>query len=106
MERVKEMVDVHNKGGYIPRMIHLAYLQDEGVVCYDGNHRKEVFTSICGDANESMMCVVYKAFTNINNSVQLPAIYIEESNGDENNVKAEIIKLVRDYEVSCTKLQP
>jgi hypothetical protein len=110
MERVLEMVEHHNKGGYIPRMIHLAVITDEGVVCYDGNHRKEVFNT-CND--EAVMCVVdimfdasqnsvYKAFNNINKSVQLPAIYIEESN-DENDVKAQIVKLVREYE---TKYKP
>jgi hypothetical protein len=104
MERVNEMVDHYHKGGYIPRMIHLAETQDEGIVCYDGNHRKEVF-NICNE--DEIMCVVdvmysatrnevYKAFNNINKSVQLPAIYIEETN--DNDVKVEIVKLVRVYE--------
>lgn len=107
MERVKEMIDLYHKGGYIPRMIHLACLGDEGVVCYDGNHRKEVFNAISED-DDDLVCLVdiifnathndvYKAFNNINKSVQLPAIYIEECN--ENDVKAEIIELVRQYEV-------
>jgi len=106
MERVTEMIEHQNKSGYIPRMIHLAEIKGEGVVCYDGNHRKEVF-NMCND--ENLMCVVdimfdatqndvYKAFNNINKAVQLPAIYIEES-GDDNHVKAEIIDLVRDYEM-------
>lgn len=110
MERVNEMVEYHHKGGYIPRMIHLAEVKDEGIVCYDGNHRKEVF-NICND--EGVVCVVdvmfdatqnkvYKAFNNINKSVQLPAIYIEEAN-DDNDVKAEIVKLVKVYE---TKYKP
>jgi len=110
MERVNEMVEYHNKGGYIPTMIHLAEVKDEGMVCYDGNHRKEVFNK-CLD--EAVMCVVdvmfdathndvYKAFNNINKSVQLPAIYIEEAN-DDNDVKADIVKLVRQYE---TKYKP
>lgn len=106
MERVKEMIEYHHKGGHIPRMIHLAEVKFEGVVCYDGNHRKEVFNA-CND--EALMCIVdvmfdttqnnvYKAFNNINKSVQLPAIYVDE-NDDNNNVKLEIIKLVREYEV-------
>lgn len=77
IERVNEMVEYYHKGGYIPRMIHLAELKDEGMVCYDGNHRKEVF-NMCND--EAVMCVVdvlfgatqndvYKAFNNINKSV-------------------------------------
>lgn len=105
-ERIKEMIAHHQKGGYIPRMIHLAELLDEGIVCYDGNHRKEVFNS-CND--ESIMCVVdiifettqkeiYKAFNNINKSVQLPAIYIEEEHND-NHVKDEILALVKHYEL-------
>lgn len=110
IERVKEMVDYYNKGGYIPRIIHLAELEDEGIVCYDGNHRKEVF-NICNE--EKVMCIVdmmfgtnqhdvYKAFNNINKSVQVPAIYIEEPSC-ENDVKIEIIKLVKEYE---TKYKP
>ena len=110
IERVNEMVEYYNKGGYIPLMIHLAELKDEGIVCYDGNHRKEVFNT-CND--EFIMCVVdmmfgvtqndvYKAFNNINKSVQLPAIYIEESS-DENAVKGEIVKLIKYYE---TKYKP
>lgn len=108
MERVKEMIDFYNKGGYIPRMIHLAEIEEEGIVCYDGNHRKEVF-NLCND--EEIMCVVdvlfnstqnnvYKAFNNINKSVQLPAIYIEEQNDDniDSSVKNEIVNLVRSYE--------
>jgi hypothetical protein len=105
-ERIKEMIDHHQKGGYIPRMIHLAELSDEGTVCYDGNHRKEVFNSFCND--ESIMCIVdimfattqkevYKAFNNINKSVQLPAIYIEEEHNNT-HVKDEILALVKHYE--------
>ena len=106
MERVREMVEYHHKGGYIPRMIHLAELNDEGLVCYDGNHRREVFNACSSD--KDIMCVidvmfgatqndVYKAFNNINKAVQLPAIYIEEAN-NENNIKADILKLVKEYE--------
>ncbi len=105
MERVREMVEYHQKGGYIPRMIHMAELKDEGLVCYDGNHRRKVFNK----TEEDIMCVidvmfgatqndVYKAFNNINKSVQLPAIYIEEAN-NENNIKADILKLVKEYEM-------
>lgn len=110
IERVNEMVEYYHKGGYIPRMIHLAELKNDGIVCYDGNHRKEVF-NICND--EVVMCVVdmmfgatqndvYKAFNNINKSVQLPAIYIEEPSG-ENDIKAEVVILVKEYE---TKYKP
>ena len=85
-------------------MIHLAEIPLEGIVCYDGNHRKEVF-NLCND--QELTCIVdvmfrvtqidvYNAFNNINKSVQLPAIYIEEHSTSD--TKIEIIKLVRSYE--------
>jgi len=37
-ERVDEIFKFHNNGGYIPRMIHLAEIESEGLICYDGNH--------------------------------------------------------------------
>jgi hypothetical protein len=111
MGRVQEMVEFRKGGGYIPRMIHLAEItgesgQSEGMVCYDGNHRKEVFT-ICNDDTDP--CIidvmfnatqndVYQSFCNINKSVQLPAIYMDESCGNENTTKFEIIQLVKGYE--------
>jgi hypothetical protein len=105
MERVTEMHDHQTKNGYIPKMIHLAEIKEEGVVCYDGNHRREVF-NMCND--DELVCIVdvmfdttqnevYKAFNNINKSVQLPAIYVEEHNED-NSVKIEILKLVKKFE--------
>lgn len=107
MGRVREMVEYYQTGGYIPRMIHLAEIKGEGMVCYDGNHRKEVF-NICKEDDDELVCIVdvifdatqnevYRAFNNVNKSVQLPAIYIEESS-DNNDVKADIVKLVRQYE--------
>ena len=106
VERVNEMIKYHRNGGYIPRMIHLAELPEEGVVCYDGNHRREVFNK-CND--DVIMCVVdimfnttqmevYKAFDNINKSVQLPAMYVEDTY-NINDVKADIVELVKKYEL-------
>jgi hypothetical protein len=111
MERVNEMIEYHNKGGYIPRMIHLAELKEEGIVCYDGNHRKEVF-NICND--EDVTCLVdiifcatqndvYKAFNNINKAVQLPAIYLEEEK-DNGDVIVKILNLVKQYEAKYKQL--
>jgi hypothetical protein len=103
--RVKEMLQHFDLGGYVPKMIHLAELDDEGMVCYDGNHRKEVFNS---SKDSELTCIVdvmfkasqsdvYTAFNNINKSVQLPAIYIEESSKIA-DVKVAIISLVKSYE--------
>lgn len=109
MARVDEMLEYYNNGGYIPSIIHLAELQDEGMVCYDGNHRKEVFTKCLDDKNVCIVDVmfnttqlkVYESFNNINKSVQLPAIYMEdptEEHSVDSSVKEDIIKLVKEYE--------
>jgi hypothetical protein len=99
--RVKEMIQYVASGGYVPKFIHVAELQDEGLVCYDGNHRREVFNSL---EDPNLQCVVdvlfcasqsdvLEAFNNINKSVQLPAIYLEDS-----KVKDKLLALVRQYE--------
>jgi hypothetical protein len=111
MERVSEMCSFHKSGGYIPKIIHLADIHGgEGVVCYDGNHRRE-FMNKCLAEGEEINCVidimfgatqndVYTAFDNINKSVQVPLMYIEERN---DSCLAEIIQLVKSYE---TKYKP
>lgn len=111
--RVNEMILYHTKGGYIPRIIHLAEIKDEGIVCYDGNHRREVFNKC--SVEDDITCIVdimfdtsqnevYKAFNNINKCVQVPAIYIVEETQNTNTIKASIIELVKDYEVNYKQL--
>lgn len=107
MERVEEMV---TSGAYIPKFIHLAELDGEGLVCYDGNHRREVLKQmetggVAGSVAGGASCIidvmfnatqddVYEAFMNINKGVEVPEIYM----GDMNNIKDEVISLVKKYE--------
>jgi hypothetical protein len=97
------MLEHFNKGGYIPMNLHLAEVQGEGLVCYDGNHRREVLNTL----NHAAVCIVdimfnasqndvYKAFSNLNKSVQVPAIYLEDD--FRPSVKDEILDLVKSYE--------
>jgi len=100
--RVKEMIEFYKNGGYIPTLIHLADVHGCGIVCYDGNHRREVFEECMSSDDICMIDVmfdvthqeVHEAFTNVNKSVQLPAMYIEEPS----DIKTQIIDLVRSYE--------
>jgi len=107
LNRVEEMIDFRARGGYIPSMIHFADVQDEGLVCYDGNHRREVFNR-CLAEGDDIICIVdvmfgasqsdvYKAFSNVNKSVQVPAIYLNEP-GENVEVKDAILRLVKTYE--------
>lgn len=108
MQRVSEMVEFYKGGGYIPKMIHLAEVTGEGLICYDGNHRRETFDRLASGDNE-LECIidvifnasqrqVYEAYENINKAVQLPAIYLEETD-DSHKVQSQIVTLVKEYEV-------
>ena len=104
-ERVNEIKDFLENGGYVPQIIHLAELKDEGIVCYDGNHRREVFNI----TDKKIICIVdvmfsatqmdvYKSFTALNKSVQVPEIYIEDDCKNVNVVKEEILEFVKRFE--------
>lgn len=102
-ERIKEMYSYHMSGGYIPWFLHLAEVKNEGLVCYDGNHRREVLHKI-GNDQECIIDVmfnasnkeVFTAFNSINLSVQVPSLYFDQNNDPE--IKQEIIDLVKEYE--------
>ena len=103
-ERVKEMIEYYKNGGYIPTVIHLADIHGSGLVCYDGNHRREVFDVCMTDDDVCTVDImfdvshqqVYETFININKSVQLPAVYIESN--EISMVKTQMIELVKSYE--------
>lgn len=104
--RVNEMIEYYKNGGYIPKIIHFAELQEEGgLVCYDGNHRRNVFNTINDDNIECIIDIminatqeeIYDCFNNINKSVQLPAIYLDD-NKVSTNIKIDIINLVKKFE--------
>lgn len=104
-DRVDEMIEHYTRGGYLPRIIHLAEIKGEGLVCYDGNHRREVLDK-CHDDQECVVDVmfdatqadVYKAFANVNKAVQVPAIYIEDQSGADNSIKNDILQAVKEFE--------
>lgn len=101
MSRVKDMTAY---GGYIPKLIHLAELPDEGLVCYDGNHRREHMNTL---EDQNTLCIVdimfnassddiYQAFQAINKAVDVPEIYL----GDFMNIKDDVLDLVKKYETT------
>lgn len=105
MNRVKDMEHFYKNGGYLPPIIHLACVDNEGLVCYDGNHRRCVFDN-CKD--EVITCIVdvifnatsreiYDTFNNLNKSVSVPSIYLS-NNDKKTTVKYQIIELVNKYE--------
>jgi len=107
--RVNDIYNFYINGGYVPNIIHLAEVEDEGLICYDGNHRREVFAKYIANNNTCLLCIVdvmfsttqlevFNAFSNINKAVQLPAIYLEKKDNIM-IIKNEIIDLVKQYEI-------
>lgn len=101
--RIEEMLRFREEGGYMPLFFHLAELSGEGLVCYDGNHRREVLLR----SKDDPRCVVdvmfdatpdevLAVFENVNKSVQVPALYVSKM---PCNAKKEILDLVDHYEV-------
>lgn len=107
LSRVQDMYEYHVKNGYIPKLIHLAELKDEGLVCYDGNHRRELLHMINDDTIECIVDIIFNAtnddifesFETINKAVDVPEIYLEDSM----NIKDDVLELVKKYE---TKYKP
>ena len=107
MKRVFEIRNHLERGGHVPFLLHLAELKDEGLICYDGNHRREAFNMISRplyvmidvmfDASKKD---VYEDFTMLNKSVQVPSLYLgEDANHDlTRRVREDISALVRKYE--------
>lgn len=101
--RVNELIEFHTNGGYVPLFIHLAEIPNEvGLVCYDGNHRREMMDSVNYDGYCTINIMfsaskeqVINAFNNLNKSVQVPLVYLEPT---DTGIKESLIKLVKTYE--------
>lgn len=107
MQRVQEIKVHMENGGHVPLFLHVADHAEEGLVCYDGNHRREAFNLL--DKPPSVILDVlmhatkkdiYHEFTNINKSVQVPALYVGEdgNNFEVLKIRDQISALVRTYE--------
>lgn len=106
MTRVQEIVTHLENGGYVPPILHVADAE-EGLVCYDGNHRREAFnlmrnppTVILDVLCNASKKEIYNDFTNLNKSVQVPAMFVGDDgdNVEVLKVRDQIVKLVRKYE--------
>lgn len=104
-KRVDEMMKFMESGGHIiDQCLYLAELPNEGLVCYDGNHRREVFRKL-NYQNTVLINVILDAtpnqvldcFRNINKAVQVPSIYFEDDVKLNYEIKSEIKEMVKRY---------
>jgi len=105
MTRVEEIRETMKKNNRMDGMINLAYITHEGLVCYEGNHRRlalegnefVVFVEIIWDVTNEQ---VTEEFKRLNKSVSVPELYISETDA---TLKVEIEELVKEFTKKFTK---
>jgi len=97
--RISEINEAMKKNNRMDGLINLAFISHEGLVCYEGNHRRlalegnnfPVILDILWDVtNES----VTEEFKRLNKSVCVPELYISETDA---TIKVEIEELVSEF---------
>lgn len=97
MERVAEIHSWMAKSGRMDGVLNLAYIQHEGLVCFEGNHRRlalngitipVVLVEILWDATHE---IVKAEFQRLNKSISVPDLYVEET---ATQIKVEIQEAV------------
>ena len=104
--RVQEIANHVRQGGFVPPVLHVADLKEEGLVCYDGNHRRAAFMQVSLPVGFKVVLDVlcnatqrstFECFENLNKCVQVPAIYVDD-NDDNHRVKEDILSVVQRFE--------
>ena len=84
MTRIPEINDWMKEFGRMDGVLNLAYIQGEGLVCFEGNHRRlaldgldiPVFVDIVWDATHESLA---HEFRRLNKSVCVPDLYVAET---------------------------
>ena len=102
VEEIRETMKVNNR---MDGLINLAYITHEGLVCYEGNHRR-----LALEGNEFVVLIhilwdvtdekVTEEFRRLNKSVCVPELYISETDA---TLKVEIEELVKEFTKKFTK---
>ena len=103
--RVKEICTHLNNGGWVPPILYVANVPTEGLVCYDGNHRRSAYRMSSPQHDQKPVILdvlqnhrdIYSAFNNVNRSVPLAMIDLKMDT-NLSNVKVEIESLVKEFE--------
>lgn len=97
--RISEIREWNIQFNRMDGVLNLAYIPGEGLVCFEGNHRRlalrdlpiTVFADILWDVNDE---IVMHEFRRINKSVSVPELYVVET---QHNLKCEIENYVSDF---------
>jgi hypothetical protein len=97
--RISEINEAMKKNNRMDGLINLAFIPHEGLVCYEGNHRRlalegnnfPVFIDVLWDVTDER---VTEEFRRLNKSVSVPELYISETDA---TIKVEIEQLVSEF---------
>jgi hypothetical protein len=88
--RIDEIKNHILKNGYVDGCIYLANIPEQGLVCYDGNHRREalslidksykIFINVLEDPGDKYLC---DTFVNLNKCVPVTDLYMEPEKDTE-----------------------
>lgn len=103
--RVTELAQHLKQNGWAPPIIYTAEIPTEGLVCYDGNHRREAYRKLSPHLDKQTVIVdilkrptdVYMCFNNINRSVPLAQIDLLMDK-DSVKLRQELDALIHEYE--------
>jgi hypothetical protein len=101
-ERVKEIREYQTETKHVNGTIHFAFLEDEGLVCYEGNHRFRALTRNCGMVVVDVLWNatqddIKREFRAINCAQAVSEIYLNEKKG-----KGHVVKIEEYVESVCT----
>lgn len=103
--RVIELAQHLKQNGWVPPIIYTAEIPTEGLVCYDGNHRREAYRKISPSFDKQLVIIdiikqpldIYMCFNNINRSVPLAQIDLRMDK-DSCKIRQDLDKLMTEYE--------
>ena len=86
--RVRSITEAMQTGHYINNDLFVARLENEGIVCFDGNHRREAYRRLpdpdrmvyINFLEQSTQEEVRRYFEDLNQGVSVPRMYTEKQN--------------------------
>ena len=100
--RVEEIKKYQALTKHVNGTIHFACLEDEGLVCYEGNHRFRALTRNCGKVIVDIMWNatqedVKREFQAINSAQAVSEIYMEEKENSKKEIENYVESVATDY---------
>lgn len=100
MNRVPEIHEWMKTSGRMDGVISLAYIQGEGLRCYEGNHRRLALAGLNPDSMAVIFEVMWDAtndkvkdeFNRLNKAIAVPQMYVVETSREVRGKIEEIVK--------------